>query len=147
MMSGVIFILLLRTFALSQCLITTFLPIISVVIWVLFECSRKKLELAPVVPLVKGQKHLELDETQRSKGSQIRTSNIKNPLKPLKIALPGEESEPNPIAASLKCGRTQTSHTVPTQRFKMSRLSHLRYQILPSDDTIKHVESLPESSE
>uniref|UniRef100_A0AAF5RXI1 Uncharacterized protein n=1 Tax=Wuchereria bancrofti TaxID=6293 RepID=A0AAF5RXI1_WUCBA len=134
MMSGVIFILLLRTFALSQCLITTFLPIISVVIWVLFECSRKKLELAPVVPLVKGQKHLELDETQRSKGSQIRTSNIKNPLKPLKIALPGatEESEPNPIAASLKCGRTQTSHTVP---------------ILPSDDTIKHVESLPESSE
>ncbi|VIO88244.1 Uncharacterized protein BM_BM20 [Brugia malayi] len=113
MVSGVIFILLLRTFALWRCLITTFLLILSVVIWVLFECSRKKLELTPAVPLVKGQKHLELDETQRSKGSQITASNVKNPLKPLKISLPEEESEPKPIAASLKCGRTQASHTIP----------------------------------
>ncbi|KAL3989832.1 hypothetical protein ACH3XW_29215 [Acanthocheilonema viteae] len=130
-MSGIIFILLLRTFAVSQYLITTCLPILSTIIWVSFECSRKKIELTPAVPLVKGQKHLKMDETQQSKSSQTKPPRMKATLKRLEIALPREQSEAKPIAASLKCGRTQPSHTIP---------------ILPSDDTTKHVESLPESS-
>ncbi|EFO16365.1 hypothetical protein LOAG_12142 [Loa loa] len=103
----------------SQCLITTYLPIFSVIIWVLFECSHKKLELTPAVPLVKGPKHLDV------------ASNVKAPSKSLKISLQREESEPKPTAAPLRSGRTQASQTVP---------------ILPSDDTTKNVESLPESS-
>ncbi|CAG9531885.1 unnamed protein product [Cercopithifilaria johnstoni] len=131
-MSGMIFILLLRIFLVSQYLITTCLPILSTVIWVSLECSRKKFQLTPAVPLVQGPEHLKVDETQRSTNSHVKSPKTKASLKLYKISFLKEKDEPNPTAASLKCGRTQASRTTP---------------VLPSDDTIKHVESLPESSE
>ncbi|VDM92190.1 unnamed protein product [Onchocerca ochengi] len=91
----------------------TFLPILSTVMWILSECSHKKLELTPAEPLVKGSKHLCEDETQKSKNSETKPTEMKKSLEPFKNSIPTDESEPKPKAASLKCGRTQASKTVP----------------------------------